>query len=288
MDTDGIESVSPVLFLLPGVRYREQISTVFLIGYDPNQPFGQPPRIVNGRSLDSDNEIVVDNAFAVRMGVSLGDTVSIDDHQLVIVGISTNTNAFVIQYVFVTVGRAQRIAGIPGIVSAFMVCVSDGHDILGIRRSILEELPGLEVYDHATFVENNLKEMESGMLPLLFIIAVIAAVVLTVILSLLLSINILERRKDYAVMKILGSPDRMLVKSVLGQAMMLGMSGSAVGMALFFPLCAAIELIAPEMSPQSSMDQLFVVFLSVSFISAFSSLISIQRLRGIYPLEVFT
>jgi len=130
--------------------------------------------------------------------------------------------------------------------------------------------------------------MESGMLPLLFIIAVIAAVVLTVILSLLLSINILERRKDYAVMKILGSPDRMLVKSVLGQAMMLGMSGSAVGMALFFPLCAAIELIAPEMSPQSSMDQLFVVFLSVSFISAFSSLISIQRLRGIYPLEVFT
>lgn len=52
--------------------------------------------------------------------------------------------------------------------------------------------------------------MESGILPLLYVIALIGAVVLTVILSLLLSINILKRRKDFAVMKTLGSPQRYL------------------------------------------------------------------------------
>jgi putative ABC transport system permease protein len=287
MDIEGIESASPVLFLLPGVRYGEKISTVFLIGYDPEKPLGKPPHILEGRTLSADDEIVIDKAFSKRMGAGLGDTVSIDDHRLVVVGISTNTNAFVIQYVFVTVTRAQRIAGIPGIVSAFMIKHATDRATADMRTLILSDLPGVEIYDHETFVANNLKEMKSGMLPLLFIIAAIAAIVLTAILSLLLSINILERRKDYAVMKILGSPARGLIKSVLGQALMLGLSGSVIGMALFFPVCACIEIAAPEMSPQSSAGQIAVVHLSVAVISTLSSLISLQRLRRIFPLEVF-
>ena len=288
LDTRGVQSASPVLFLLPGVVYGDQISTVYLIGYDPNEPLGAPPAIIIGRGLERDGEIVVDKAFATRMGLTVGDTVRVDEQQLCVVGISTNTNAFVIQYVFVTVHQAQVIAGIPTIVSGYMVRLEEGITAAGGRSSILEELPGLEVYDHQTFVANNLKEMESGMLPLLFIIATIAAVVLTAILSLLLSISILERRKDYAVMKTLGSPGLTLVRSVLGQALMLAIAGSIAGITLYFPMCVAIETLAPEMSPQSSAAQIVAVLVSVGMISLLSSLISMQRLRSIYPLEVFS
>ncbi len=288
MDTEGVDSASPVLFLLPGVTYGGKIATVFLIGYDPSKPLGQPPVILSGRPLENDDEIVVDRAFAQRMELGLGDTVGIDDHRLVVVGISTNTNAFVIQYVFVTVSRAQQVAGIPGIVSAFMVTLTDGTDRRTIRDAVLEELPGIEIYEHQMFVANNLKEMESGLLPLLFIIAGIAAVVLTAILSLLLSMSILEKRKDYAVMKVLGSPGSVLIRSVLGQAFMIGIGGFVVGIVMFVPLCTGITYAAPEMSPQSSFIQVLVVLLSVAGISGVSSLISIQRLRAIYPLEVFS
>ena len=48
--------------------------------------------------------------------------------------------------------------------------------------------------------------MESGIIPLLFIVTLISAIVLTAILSLILSVSILEKRRDFAIMKALGSP----------------------------------------------------------------------------------
>jgi len=283
----GIESASPVLLLLPGVQRGDKTATVFLAGYEPSRDLGGPPQLIQGRHVLTDDEIVLDKAFAARMQVRLGDTVRIKAEPLQIVGISEGTNAFVIQYAFVTLQRAQYIAGLSTIVSCYLVTVREGYSIEQMSREIAEELPGVEVYDHPTFLRNNTQEMEAGILPLLFIIASIGAIVLTAILSLLLSVSILERRKDFAVMKTLGSPKYFLSRTVLEQALIIAGLGCTVGLIIFFPMCHFVELIAPEVHPQSSVTQILMVFFSVGIISLVSSLISIQKLRQIYPLEVF-
>ncbi|MBI4418369.1 MAG: ABC transporter permease [Ignavibacteriales bacterium] len=283
----GVESASAVLLLLPGVQHRDDIATVFLAGYEPDHPLGGPPRLVAGRSVTNDDEIVLDHAFARRMNVALADTVQIEGEPLVVVGLSSGTNAFVIQYAFTTLSRAQYIAGFSTVVSCFLIRVRDGHSPNRVKEEIEEELPGVSIFDHTTFVQNNTREMESGLLPLLFIIAAIGAVVLTAVLSLLLSIGILERRKDFAVMKTLGSPKFFLPLTVVRQALIITGLGSVTGLCIFFPMCRFIEFVTPEMSPQSSLEQIAVVLLCVAAISLVSSLISMQKLRRIYPLEVF-
>lgn len=283
----GIETASPVLLLLPGIQRKDKLATVFLAGYEPGGKLGGPPYLIRGRTVLNDEEIVLDEAFASRMQVRLGDTVMIKGEPLQVVGMSRGTNAFVIQYAFVTIQRAQYVAGLSTVVSCYLVKVETGRSIAKMAVDIRERLPGVEVYDHPTFLKNNIREMESGILPLLFTIAAIAAVVLTAILSLLLSVSILERRKDFAVIKTLGSPKYFLASVVVQQALIIAGLGSALGLTVFFPMCRFIEMVAPEMEAQSSVLHVLVVIFSVVSISLVSSMIAVQKLRRIYPLEVF-
>ena len=284
----GVRSVSAVLLLLSTVKKRDTHATIFLAGYDHLAGIGGPPRVVEGRSVQTDNEIVLDKSFAAKLNFVVGDQVYIQDDSLRLVGLSAGTNALVIQYAFVTLHRAQYLLGFPSIVTCFLVTTEDQGQIATVAQRIREELPGLEVYDHETFLKNNIYEMESGFLPLLYTIAAIGAIVLTAILSLLLSINILERQKDFAVIMTLGSPTGFLRNLVIQLALLITTASSFVALALFFPLTTIIEAIAPEVSTKSSPEQIFVVLFIVGVMSLLSSFISVQRIRRIYPLEAFS
>ena len=130
--------------------------------------------------------------------------------------------------------------------------------------------------------------MESGFLPLLYTIATIGVVVLTTIMSLLLSVNILERRKEFAVVKTLGAPRNFLLSVVIHQAMMITGAGFLLALLLFFPMCSLVQLLTPELTPRSSILQMGGVMIASVAIGLASSWISIHRLRRIYPLEAFS
>ncbi len=286
-DIPGVKAASPVLFLLSAVKRDGQNATIFLTGYDLASGLGGPPAIVSGRAPQGDDEIVLDRAFAAKYGFSVGDRVVIQDDALRVVGVSAGTNAFVIQYAFVSIRRAQQLIGFPGLVTCYLICVRDPADRERVRQAILADVPAVEVYDHPTFLRNNIHEMETGLLPVLYIVAVIGGVVLTTILSLLLSINILERRKDFAVMKAIGSPLHFLPRLIMQQAFMISSAACAIALIVFFPMVVLIKRLSPEVGSESSVEQVAVVFLIASAMSLLSSFISMHRLRRIYPLEAF-
>lgn len=284
----GVQSVSPVLLLLSAIKRKNQVATVFLTGFEPGAKFGGPPRLIEGRSVFNDDEIVLDKSFAGKFRFKVGDTVQVQDHTLRVVGLSTGTNAFVIQYAFATLRRTQSLTGFPGIVTCYLVRLNERNDSGKVAEAIRRALPGVEVYDHDQFLRNNIREMQSGLLPFLYTVAVIGAIVLTAILSLLLSINILEQRKDFAILKTLGSPKGFLPRLIIQQALLIAIAGSMVALVVFFPMSVMIEKLSPEISTKSSLGQVAVVLLTVGAISLLSSFISMQKLRRIYPLEAFS
>jgi putative ABC transport system permease protein len=194
---------------------------------------------------------------------------------------------FVIQYAFVTLKKAQSIAGFPGIVSCYQVRLKSGISAQEVIDGIEAGLSDVAVYDRKTFLMNNTREMESGFLPLLYVVAFIGAVVLMTILSLILSINVLERRKDFAIMKALGAPKGFIPGLVIQQGLILAGSGMILAVVSFFPLVSVVEGLSPEVSAESSLIQIITVALGVVVISLISSIIPNRRLRNVYPLEVF-
>jgi ABC-type antimicrobial peptide transport system permease subunit len=276
------------LLLLSTIKKGETSATVFLTGYRPELKLGGPPQIIEGRTIQNDDEIVLDKSFAKKYNYKVGDEVKIQDQVLRVSGICSGTNAFVIQYAFVTLSRAQKVVGFPNLVTGFLLKVYKGANLGKVSQELCEELPGIVVFDHQTFLANNIKEMESGLLPLLYSIASLGAIVLTVILSLILSINILERRKDLAVMKTLGSPKCFLPGLIFQQALFIVIIAVVFGLICLLPLTELIEKLTPELSTITTPSQVILVTIVVCFMSLISSFISLRRLRKIFPLEAFS
>jgi putative ABC transport system permease protein len=283
-----VECISQVLLLLASVKKEDKVRTVFLTGFEPGSGWGGPPRLTAGRNIVKDTEIILDRSFAAKYRFRLGDEVAVQERRFRVVGLSAGTNAFVIQYAFVTLPAARDLIGFPGLATCFLVKLRPGMEGAAVAGRIRVQWPGLEVYSQQDFLENNIREMKSGFLPLLYTVAGIGAIVLTVILSLLLSVNILERRKDFAVLKTLGSPPAFLWGLVVKQALLIAGASSLAAAALFFPLVRLIEKLSPEVSTKSSVGQVLAVVAVVGVMSLVSSLLSIRRLRRIYYLEVYS
>lgn len=284
---EGVTAASPVVFLLSTIRKSGRTSTIYLTGYETRSGIGGPPKIAEGRNLFREGEIVLDRSFAAKSRINVGDTVSIRDDDLLVVGLSEGTNMFVIQYAFVTLSQAQALIGYPGLVSCYLVKVSNASGREKVSAEIKSQLPGVEVYSHEEFIRNNVREMESGFLPLLYAIAVIGAIVLTSILSLILSMNILERRKDFAVLKALGSPWQTLRRIIFTQSFTLGWSGCIAAFVLAGPLMRVVEALAPEVNTRLGIGTLAAAFAAAGAMSFLSGCIAVRRLRSVYPLEVF-
>ena len=284
---EDIEEVSPLFFYLATIHLGKRNSTVYLTGYNPSQNLGKPPHIIKGRNVLEDDEIVLDKSTAAKFHFDIGDSVVINQTVLKVVGISEGTNMFVIQYAFVSLRCVQKIAGFPYIVSCFLVKVKAEREVAAVAESIRGVLPHAEVFDREVFLQNNIQEMESGILPLLFIVALIGAVVLTAILSLTLTVNILEQRSDIATMKALGAPLSYIPIFVLKQTLIMAVMGLTTAILVFFPMTVLVEAVAPEVSAKTSLTQMILIAVLVFIISLFSSFLPIRRLRKIYPLEAF-
>ena len=283
----GVATVAPVLLLLATVGDDAKVATVYLAGYDPATGRGGPPRMRAGRAPVTDDEIVLDFAFAAKHGYKLGDSVRLQGQKLELVGISGGTNAFVIQYAFVTLACAQRLIGFPGLVTCYLVTVS-GAAPNEVRLAIKAALPIVEVYGQDRFVANNRQELEAGFLTFIYTIAILGLVVLTTILSLLLSIHILERRREFAIMKVVGAPGLFLSGLILKQALLLSGLGMGTALVLFGPTVWLVERLSPEMAVATSVVQTVAVAGLVAAVGLASATLAMQRLRRIYALEAFS
>ena len=283
----GISSVSPVLIIHGTVGFKERSGTVYLTGFDPRSGNGGPPKIAKGNMITANDQIILDESFAAKNKIHINDIIRIKDDSLKVVGLSSGTNMFVIQYAFITLAKAHSLLGFANIVSAYLVKVSEGTSLGEVTSRIKAAVSDINVFDRETFIQNNIREMESGILPLLYMIAIIGAIVLTAILSLILSINVLERRKDFAIMKALGSPKGFIPGLIIEQSMILIISGLVVGIIFFFPLIEVLEKISPEVSAVSSPVQVLTVCLGALSIGLISSIVPIRKLKKIYPLEAF-
>jgi putative ABC transport system permease protein len=285
---ESIASAAAVLLFLATIEIDGRNATVLLTGYEPGM-MGGPPRIAKGRTIARDGEIVLDQAFAAKHRIVLGRRLKLRDDSLTVVGFSSGTNAFVTQYAFVTLAYEQSIIELPGLASFFIVKLREGSASESVARDINQKYPGrLSVHRHTQFLENNIREVESGILPLFFAIALIGGVVLAIILSLILSVNILERRHDFAIMKLIGSPSAYLRRVVLTQSLFVCSASECLGLAALYPLLLLIESITPEVAALVTASHIIAVTAAVFVIGITSGLLASGRVRRISTSEVFS
>jgi putative ABC transport system permease protein len=286
-EQSAIGASAPVLFRLTAVETPRGTATLYLAGFDPAAAMGGPLRLVEGRNVRGNGEIVLDEAFARTWRLRVGDRMPIQGTSFQVVGLSDRTNMVVIQYAFATLADVQQLYGVSDLVSVYAVRRRPDISVDDLVRSLSGEIPGAQVMTNEVFVAQNLREMRSGFLPVLMVLAVVGIVALGAIVGLLLMLDVLERRTDLAVLKAIGAPSIFLPGFVVVEALVVMGVGLIIAGAAAIPLASAVRTLAPEVAAVISFADLMGLVVGLLAIALISTVVPLRRLRTIYPTEAF-
>jgi putative ABC transport system permease protein len=119
----------------------------------------------------------------------------------------------------------------PDSVSAVLVNVRPDADLRLVARRIRQDLAGVSAIPSLDLFQTFRRQM-SGVLRGVVAILAISWALAVGLVALVFSMAAHERRREIGVLRALGSPRRFVLQSLLAEAVMLGLGGGAVGLAL--------------------------------------------------------
>jgi len=285
-NVDGVKNADRILRIITTAEIQEKPVTLFLFGYKPNALSGAP-NMFEGSSEIQNGEIILDRSFALKNKLLLGDSIKIQDRGFRVAGFCTETNAIVAQFSFTTLHDAQNLIGFPNIISFILVVPENNISDLILIERLKEKFDFLSVYSKKEFIKNNLEEMQTGVLPILWAIGIFAAISGAAVISLMLYGSVLEKRDDYAMLKAVGASHSQLLSIVGKQSVFISLIGYFFGLLLYIILSPAIIKLFPEINLSLTGSAAVMVFAASIFIGIIGAIVPIYKLYSIYPAEVF-
>jgi len=285
--TPGVRSVSGILRVLTTTKIKGKPVTLFVLGFEPEQALAAPARMIAGSPRIGTGEIIVDKAFAGKHRLTLGDRVEIQGRRFSVGGICEGTNAIVTQFVFAPLDDARALIGFPGSVSFFLISLEPETDLKPALDRLKKVHPRLAFFGKAEFMNNNLDEMKTGILPIFWMIAMLGGVIGAAIIALMLYGTVLERRPDYALLKAVGAGQGFLWFLVLKQSWLGSLAGFSVGLLLEILLAPVLTGLMPELSLTLRPGSILAVGTAEVLIGTAGAWVPVRKLARILPLEAF-
>lgn len=200
----GVEHAAPVVVARSSLATEGEITEIVLIGHGPDA-LGSPPTM-RGRAPEATGEAALDDS----LGIGLGETVTVAGADLTVVGVTDRTTLLAgIPLVFVSIDDAKQLTFRDGnLISAVL---ADGP-----RPDLGPDLTVMSGDDVASDVLGPLENAISSVDLVRGLLWFVAALIIGAVVYL----SALERQRDFAVLKAVGTPNRKLMTSLAIQAVL--------------------------------------------------------------------
>ena len=125
---DGVAEVTPILEATDTIAAGEERAVVYVVGLPADATMGGPWDVVEGSRRVGRGEVIVDQGFARRADVGIGDSVTILGGEARIVGLSEGTASLVNAVAFVSIDDFRAARGGAPVVSFVLVRTAPGAD----------------------------------------------------------------------------------------------------------------------------------------------------------------
>jgi putative ABC transport system permease protein len=301
----GVEGVAWAMPMYRGqIKARlddgtQQACTV--IGLDDTTLIGGPPVMVQGAIADlrrADGVIVDERdakdklakvqADGSKRPLQIGDTLEINDHRTVVVGLCRTSRTFMwFPMVFTTYSRALTIA--PGErrqLAFVLVKAPAGGDRAELCRRI-EQTTGMAALTAEGFKQKTLDFiMTNTGIPINFKISMFLGFLVGAVIAGQTFYNFtLDNLRHFGALKAMGAGNGLLMRMVMVQALLVGAIGYGlgVGLASLFGMLVGNT----ELAFRLNGDRLLFSAMVVLVICAFSALLSVRKVMKLEPAVVF-
>lgn len=225
-DLDGVEWSVPVRTFLAILTLHDRKVPVSVVGWDPGSP-GGPWTIDEGRAPRSDDEVAIGQAMADRHGIPLGTRLNVMGADFTVVG--TTSDTFMLSFMFMTRSSSDALLRSHGTTSFVLVDTSNPAAV----HSYADRM-GLTALDRRELAANDVEVMTRAYSVPMSVMRIVAFAIGVLVITLTVYTMVLDRRREYGIVKALGGSGWTLWRYALGQAAFLAAAGALATMPLFF------------------------------------------------------
>jgi putative ABC transport system permease protein len=253
----------------------------YVVGAVPGQP-GGVWSLAAGRVPMADDEIVPDRVLARRHGLGIGSSVELAGRRFRVVGLADHSAGFMVPFVFVTHAALDDVTGTKA--STSFILIGTSHPTTVAARL---QAAGLNVLTRQQVAANNLR-LATGIYgaPLRLMVA-IAVGAGTLIVALAGYTAIVERQREYGVIKALGGSGGRLIRLAFVQSLSLGSLALATGGLLFLAGRALIETVRPQFEIPLTGESFGTAALASLAMALVATALPARRLRSLEPALAF-
>ena len=211
--------------------------------------------VVDGISVEGENQLSV-GAIAHRQAEQAGlDTADIGSKfavptkegpiELEVVGMFETGNNYFDSYLFCGIDTARKMAGLAGDeLSTIMVETDDVDEVQAVAAAIEEMYEDSEVpvtARVATDIVEEIGETMSTFKGFLWVVSLVAAIAGGTTIFIVMLISVIERTKEFGILKASGWSNANIIGSVVLQSITVGLMGALAGLAIGYGAGQAID-----------------------------------------------
>jgi len=281
---DGVRSAEALLSRQTEGHAEGGDFRLAMVGFDVS---GGPWKLAEGRAKPGPGEIVLDRVLAVKRGLSLNEEIHLLGRTFRIVGISEETNLFILQYAFIDRAEAEGLLLPPGMASFFVVRVEEGVSPTAAAEAIEAEIPGVSALTLDEFRDNNTQVVGEAFAPILIVLYGTGFLVGMMVVGQTIYAATLEKMREFAILKAIGARGRTLFSVLLQQSLLSSLLGFLAGVGFTAFLAVLIRELVPAMPLFFQPSQFLGLFLAAVGMSVAASYMPLRRILKVDPATVF-
>ena len=253
LSVEGVEKASPQYFMASVKAGCCSLKTQ-IIGFDPDTDFSVTPWISESyQSRLETRDVVVGSDITVPVGgrVRFYDVNCNVVAKLAPTGTGLDTAVYanddtvkILMQAAADKGMAQTEGDPDTLISAIYIKVADGYDVQTVADYIniyMKKVEAVPARSMLSGISDSLSGISDTIKLLVAAVWILAFVIMIIVFSGLVN----ERKKEFAVLRVVGMSRKMLSRLILTESLILsvigGVIGIALGAAVVFPFSAAIE-----------------------------------------------
>jgi putative ABC transport system permease protein len=259
--------------------------------------------LLSGTAPDAPGEVAIDATSAEDNDIAIGSTIKVlfqgptQEFTVVgTVGFGGEKNLGGTTSAYFETGTAQEVLGTPGYFDTIGVSAEDGVSQAELAKRLSAVVPkGAEAVTGETVAQENSDAVQEDLkvVGILFMIfAGIALFVGSFIIWNTFTMIVTQRSREIALLRAIGATRRQVLRSLILEALLLGVAASAIGVALgmgvakgLTKLMDAVGFSLPSTSLQLEARTIWVSLLVGTVVTVVAALVPARRATKVLPVE---
>jgi len=257
-----------------------------LQGYAPNELGIQRFKIIEGKPLTANHQIILGGTMADTLNLGIGDNIELSGSRFKVVGIYESNISWEELGGVITLRDGQTFTGRPRKSTILAVKVNDPSQAHTVVDKINRQFPEVEAGLSGEFVEQ-LPDMQSSdaMISAISVLAILVGGI-GVLNTMLMAV--FERTREIGVLRALGWRRRRILSLILREALLLGLMGGITGIGaalLMIFLFQQVPMVGGMLDPVWDWDVFARAIFVALMLGLFGGLYPAYRATQLQPVE---